>query len=159
MLPKGGDLFWGNNNFAPDDPVDVENHFSFGNMISFTGEWSLFASVNATSADVHSRKDTENDDLWNRNHTALSSLELLYRSTPKEYNAMLRSNYSFGITTSKKKLKDNAHDPTKWSNPLESQLPNGKVFRASVITNCVDASHLCSAKHENILSVWRRSSD
>lgn len=38
---------------------------------------------------------------------------------------MFESNYSVGFETDPKKLKENgAKDHTKWSNPLEVELPN-----------------------------------
>jgi hypothetical protein len=40
----------------------------------------------------------------------------------------VKSNYSYGVTTSKEQLDINENDPTKWANPLESRLPNGIVF-------------------------------
>ncbi|KAI9263288.1 Lecithin:cholesterol acyltransferase-domain-containing protein [Phascolomyces articulosus] len=116
MLPKGGELLWGTNNVAPDDPTFgfQGDHLSYGNMISFT------KSDAATAMD----KGGEDHDERIRNHTAQSSIELLHENSSKEYHDMLRTNYSFGISTDKKQLKLNDMDETKWSNPLESQLPN-----------------------------------
>lgn len=121
MLPMGGEVIWGNNDFAPDDPMDKPDYHSFGNMISFT-DWQ-----------------TQNDDEEPlslsdiiRNHTVSTAMELLHKSTTKEYHEQLRLNYSYGITTSRKQLKKNANDPTKWSNALESQLPNGSDNSSSL---------------------------
>ncbi|KAG0183577.1 hypothetical protein DFQ29_000002 [Apophysomyces sp. BC1021] len=112
MLPKGGDIIWGTSESAPDDE-EKEQHHSFGNMISF---------VNPA---VHSE---EGNTTWDgshltHNYTANSAFQLLHESTPSEYHDQLRLNYSYGVTTSKKQLEKNNDDPTKWSNPLESQLP------------------------------------
>lgn len=37
---------------------------------------------------------------------------------------MLATNFSYGIEKDVKKLEANDNDHTKWSNPLESRLPN-----------------------------------
>ncbi|KAG2223839.1 hypothetical protein INT45_012712 [Circinella minor] len=128
MLPKGGDFIWGTNNIAPDDPIFGFQgaHPSYGNMISFTKSNAETSSSSASSATESSTTTFNEEPLDNRigNHTAKSSIELLHENSSKEYHTMLRSNYSFGISTDKKQLKKNALDETKWSNPLESQLPN-----------------------------------
>ncbi|KAI8148004.1 Lecithin:cholesterol acyltransferase-domain-containing protein [Fennellomyces sp. T-0311] len=113
MLPMGGELVWGTNDVAPDDPIlgFQGQHPSYGNMISFT------------------KTDAQEDDDRIRNHTATSVIDLLHESSSKEYHNMLQSNYSFGISTDKKQLKKNALDHTKWSNTLETQLPNAPSMK------------------------------
>ena len=131
MLPKGGDLVWGTNDVAPDDPIFgfQGDHPSYGNMITFTkSDAEAASSSSATESSTTATLDEEQHDDRIGNHTAKSSIELLHENSPKEYHNMLRSNYSFGISTDKKQLKKNALDETKWSNPLESQLPNGKIY-------------------------------
>ncbi|RCH85922.1 hypothetical protein CU097_008520 [Rhizopus azygosporus] len=116
MLPKGGEAIWGTKDSAPDDDED-EIYQSFGNMISFVPKPEGF---NENSTDIPS---SSRDPLI-RNYTVDESLELLIKSTDVNFGKHLYANYSFGITTSPKQLKLNDHDPTKWSNPLESRLPN-----------------------------------
>ena len=42
---------------------------------------------------------------------------------------MLATNFSYGIEKNEKKLKANDRDHTKWSNPLESRLPNAPSMK------------------------------
>ncbi|ORE14424.1 LACT-domain-containing protein [Rhizopus microsporus] len=115
-LLSGGEAIWGTKDSAPDDDED-EIYQSFGNMISFVPKPEGF---NENSTDIPS---SSRDPLI-RNYTVDESLELLIKSTDVNFGKHLYANYSFGITTSPKQLKLNDHDPTKWSNPLESRLPN-----------------------------------
>jgi phospholipid:diacylglycerol acyltransferase len=42
---------------------------------------------------------------------------------------MLATNFSYGIEKDEKKLKANDRDHTKWTNPLESRLPNAPSMK------------------------------
>jgi len=42
---------------------------------------------------------------------------------------MMRTNYSYGIERNEKTLKANNIDHTKWTNPLEVQLPNAPSMK------------------------------
>jgi len=42
---------------------------------------------------------------------------------------MLATNFSYGIEKDEMKLKANDRDHTKWSNPLESRLPNAPSMK------------------------------
>ena len=42
---------------------------------------------------------------------------------------MLATNFSYGIEKDEKKLRANDRDHTKWSNPLESMLPNAPSMK------------------------------
>ncbi|KAI8391431.1 Lecithin:cholesterol acyltransferase-domain-containing protein [Radiomyces spectabilis] len=127
ILPKGGDLIWGTTEDAPDDENHA-NQYSFGNMLSFT------KPANTPKSDDENRtvRAVENiKDAITRQYTVDSSIDLLLRSSPKEYNDLIRSNYSLGAITSKKELDRVKNDRSKWSNPLESALPiapNMKIF-------------------------------
>ncbi|CAO3643569.1 unnamed protein product [Mucor hiemalis] len=116
MLPKGGDLIWGNRDNAPDDDDNAKSH-SYGNIISFTKK--------KQSTEDESSNTTEkviDEDVVN-NFGVTDALDLLYSTANGEYTEMLASNYSMGFSASKKQLEKNNLDPRKWSNPLESQLP------------------------------------
>jgi phospholipid:diacylglycerol acyltransferase len=116
MLPKGGDQVWGNLTWAPDDSVNRESTgISYGAMVTFAEEIKDLTNSNGSLAE-----DTNSYT----NYTSRSSIDLLYETTSEDFNNQLRLNYSYGITTSKKQLKQNDDDHTTWSNPLESRLPN-----------------------------------
>ncbi|KAG2199795.1 hypothetical protein INT46_003557 [Mucor plumbeus] len=120
MLLKGGETIWGNQTFAPDDEEDSQHH-SFGNIISFTKTNEGESTVQEKDHN-HTTEKMVNKDI-NQNFNADESLDLLHITGTPDFSRMLKSNYSFGITTSKKQLKKNNKDSRKWSNPLESQLP------------------------------------
>lgn len=42
---------------------------------------------------------------------------------------MLAANFSYGIEKDEKKLKGNDRDHAKWTNPLESRLPNAPSMK------------------------------
>ncbi|KAI8637676.1 Lecithin:cholesterol acyltransferase-domain-containing protein [Parasitella parasitica] len=120
MLLKGGETIWGNQTFAPDDEANSQQH-SFGSILSFT-KTSEGEPTAQEKDQNHTAKKMVNKDI-DQNFSANESMELLYSVASPDYSRMLRSNYSFGITTSKKQLEKNNNDSRKWSNPLESQLP------------------------------------
>lgn len=122
MLPKGGDLIWGNRDDAPDDELDTRYH-SYGNIISFTTTNEGVATVAERNKNRTLEKMIDKDQ--HQNFNVEDSMRLLNQNANADFNKMLEGNYSFGFTSSKKQLKKNNLDPTKWTNPLESQLPYG----------------------------------
>lgn len=116
MLPKGGNLIWGNRDKAPDDQ-DNSKHHSYGNIISFTKKKEAAEEDNSNTTEKVVDEDVVN------NFSVNDSLDLLYQTATPEYTQMLESNYSLGISVSKSELERNNLDHRKWSNPLESQLP------------------------------------
>ncbi|KAI8992928.1 LACT-domain-containing protein [Trametes punicea] len=110
MWIKGGDDVWGNVTWAPDD-LENSTH-SHGALITFRqnspateGEHGLF---NMTSSQAGT---------W--------TLE----RTPESFQKMMATNYSFGIERDVEKLKANNLDFTKWTNPLEIQLPHAPSMK------------------------------
>jgi hypothetical protein len=49
--------------------------------------------------------------------------------TREAYQRMLASNWSFGIERDPEQIKLNDDDPTKWTNPLETRLPDAPSMR------------------------------
>ena len=120
MLPKGGEAVWGNKEDAPDDKEN-ERYSSFGNLISFVPRPE---GMHENSTETPSNTD----DPILQNYTIHDSFKLLLANTDTAFENHLNANYSFGVTTDLNQLKANDEDPTKWSNPLESRLPNGKKY-------------------------------
>lgn len=114
MLPKGGDVIWGNLTHAPDDPsntlitnsTDVEiegtKKESVGNFIRYISKKNLSAS---------------------RNFTIATSIDYILDFSPDWFSNRVRSQYSYGIAKTKNELSKNNQDHLKWSNPLEASLP------------------------------------
>lgn len=119
MLPKGGDGIWGNLTWAPDDRHPHTATVSYGNMLAFPPD------VNDDVVDdpKHGGAGVRSQAAIMHNHTARLGIELLHRATPQEYHEMLRTNYSYGISTSKEEIEKNEKVPNKWTNVVESRLP------------------------------------
>jgi len=111
MWMKGGDAVWGNATFAPDDMSD--NARSHGELIVFRE--SIIA--------------TEGHDSRLTNMTASEAGTWILERTPTHFQKMIASNYSFGIERDEEVLKRNNLDHTKWTNPLEIQLPNAPTTK------------------------------
>ncbi|KAG7661385.1 LRO1 [[Candida] subhashii] len=116
MIPKGGDLLWGNLTYAPDDPTNAlhengtlpefetnstSNRETFGTFIQF--KESDGATYNVTMAE---------------------SIDKLLDNSPEWYSKRVRENYSFGVASTKQEIQENNQIQSKWSNPLEAALPN-----------------------------------
>ncbi|KAF9650657.1 phospholipid diacylglycerol acyltransferase [Thelephora ganbajun] len=106
MWVKGGDTIWGNSTHAPDD-VDGADH-SHGELIAFR------AKLNDTTV---------------KNMTADNAGTWILEHTPTTFQKMLATNFSCGIEKDERKLKANDRDHTKWTNPLESRLPDAPSMK------------------------------
>ncbi|KAH8115455.1 Lecithin:cholesterol acyltransferase [Phellopilus nigrolimitatus] len=113
MWIKGGDAVWGNHTHAPDDSGNCTQ--SHGSFLSFRpSELLVLAS------------DT-------KNMTAEESGTWILEHTPTSFQRMMATNFSCGIERDEKKLEMNDDNPTKWSNPLESRLPNAPSMKLHCI--------------------------
>ncbi|CAG8592849.1 4055_t:CDS:10 [Dentiscutata heterogama] len=104
MLPKGGEAIWGNATHAPDDIEGLD--CSYGSMLTLRS-------------------------LIRKKHTCNTGIDFLQQHTGSLYNKMLSNNFSYGIATSEAEILNKTNDHTKWTNPLESQLPyapNMKIY-------------------------------
>lgn len=119
MIPKGSNIIWGNRDQAPDDEPHSKDQ-SYGNIISFTKN----TRQDMTEDKNHTADKTTSNEA-DANYSVEESLELLHQTATGNFTRMLETNYSYGISTSRKQLEKNNLDPRKWSNPLESQLPIG----------------------------------
>ncbi|CUM66081.1 uncharacterized protein PRCAT00003735001 [Priceomyces carsonii] len=119
MIPKGGDLIWGNLTNAPDDPTNT-------------------LEVNDTSVVMDGDKSKSfgtfinlNENGTNRKFTVDESIDYLLDTSPEWFSKRVKEHYSFGVAKTKNELVANNYDHSKWSNPLEVALPNApdmKVF-------------------------------
>ncbi|KAM9911192.1 hypothetical protein OXX69_003753 [Metschnikowia pulcherrima] len=123
MIPKGGELIWGNLTHSPDDPgnelltadvgVTIEgpkNH-TLGKFIRYR---SRDESASSEVGITHTEEDFTLDD----------SIEKLLEISPDWLSNRIKENYSFGVARTDEELRANEKDPSKWSNPLEIALPN-----------------------------------
>ncbi|CAG8436445.1 3837_t:CDS:10 [Diversispora eburnea] len=123
MLPKGGDAIWGNVTNAPDDRDGlIESYGPILNLRSIKDNNSNVVNEINISED--------NESFRSSKHTCVSGVEFLKQNSDEMFNKMLKKSYSFGVVKSQEEFQDSI-DQTKWTNPLESQLPNApdmKIF-------------------------------
>ena len=100
MLPKGGNAVWGNKTWAPDD--ESNQTFSYGTFINFK-------ESNSTQSP--------------RNLTVEESIDYLLEHSDTWYKDQVEKHYSNGIAHTTAEVENNARDPRKWINPLETRLP------------------------------------
>lgn len=100
MLPIGGNPVWGNKTWAPDDRPN--QNVSYGTFINFR-------ESNSTRSP--------------KNLTVEESLDYLLTHSDTWYSDQVAKSYSFGVAHTAAEVEDNARDPRKWINPLETRLP------------------------------------
>ncbi|GAA5983717.1 hypothetical protein JCM5350_000681 [Sporobolomyces pararoseus] len=108
MMLKGGNDVWGDENTAPDDPPNSQ--LTGGRLYYFRPE--KFENTSQV-----------NSDLVYPNLTLNDATSFILEKVPTSYQQMLASNFSFGFERDEQQLIKNNDDHTKWSNPLEVQLP------------------------------------
>ncbi|THH06959.1 hypothetical protein EW145_g3711 [Phellinidium pouzarii] len=125
MWIKGGDAIWGNHTHAPDD---------YGNCTQSHGSFFSFRPTEILGQNANDKQNEEVSLTTDTNNmTAEEAGTWILEHTPVSFQKMMATNYSCGIERDEKKLKLNDDDPTKWSNPLESRLPDApsmKIFCA-----------------------------
>ncbi|GAA6018214.1 hypothetical protein JCM11491_005636 [Sporobolomyces phaffii] len=108
MMLKGGNDVWGDENSAPDDPPN--SNLTGGRLYYFRPE--KFENTSQVNSDTVYPNLTLND-----------ATSFILEKVPPAYQQMLASNFSFGFEKNEEQLIKNNDDHTKWSNPLEVQLP------------------------------------
>ncbi|CAD6576905.1 MAG: hypothetical protein CYPHOPRED_006121 [Cyphobasidiales sp. Tagirdzhanova-0007] len=116
MLLKGGDAIWGKSTFfaesgAPDDADNAT--MSTRHMFLFKDVGSQEANATAASPNL----------------TLDNALVYLKHHTSTDWHDMVSRNFSLGFERSRKQLERNSQDHTKWSNPLEIQLPKAPSMK------------------------------
>ncbi|KAG6333158.1 hypothetical protein ID866_5925 [Astraeus odoratus] len=101
MWVKGGTAVWGNGSWAPDDEAVL-------NVQGDSHNEYLPPFMNMTASDAGT---------W------------ILQRTPASFQKMMATNYSFGIERNEEILRKNDFDHRKWTNPLESRLPNAPTTR------------------------------
>lgn len=120
MLPKGGDVIWGNLTHSPDDPSNTLMTNLTDIEIEGTHKESLGSFIR-----FESKKNKAN----NRNFTIQDSIDYILDFSPDWFANRVRSQYSFGVADSASQLSKNNQDHSKWSNPLEAALPHAPDMR------------------------------
>ncbi|RKP26338.1 Lecithin:cholesterol/phospholipid:diacylglycerol acyltransferase [Syncephalis pseudoplumigaleata] len=124
MLPRGGDLLWGDlDSGAPDDRPD--NPVSYSTMLYFHPEKDRHSlEEEAEQGAYNASLNTPDGPRPFRNMTVEAALELLHATAGHSYNRMIKKYYSYGLAPTAEVLAANARQHQTWSNPLETTLPN-----------------------------------
>ncbi|KDQ11270.1 hypothetical protein BOTBODRAFT_35570 [Botryobasidium botryosum FD-172 SS1] len=122
---KGGNTIWGNLTHAPDDPPDSPH--TFGQFFSFRPAAPAVGDENAEGEQDPQPKQEIRQGLGNL--TVEEAGNWILEHTPETFQRMMASNYSYGFEKDEKILKKNNADHTKWTNPLEMQLPNAPSLK------------------------------
>lgn len=128
MIPKGGDVIWGDLTSSPDDPTHLAN----GTDVTFHGAknetFGPFIRYHATKKNAAAITGVEEE---NKDFTMAQSIDVLLDGSPEWFANRVKDQYSFGIAWSAEELDANNQLHSKWSNPLEVSLPNApdmKIF-------------------------------
>lgn len=122
MWMKGGDRVWGSLEKAPDDPVNCTD--THGRFFSFRQSSETRPDPSNQPSDQDLVAETVQPNLTMKDAGLYTLIH-----TPQTFQKMYHSNYSNGFETNVERLKANANDHRKWSNPLEVQLPNAPSMK------------------------------
>lgn len=109
MLPKGGDLIWGNLTYSPEDK-QLNGNNTYGSFIKFS---------ETNQDDGNTTAKMTKDAL-----TMDDSLNLVMELSPDWLQKRIKDQYSFGYARTSEELQENKKHHSHWSNPLEVPLPN-----------------------------------
>ncbi|KAL5483275.1 LRO1 [Sanghuangporus weigelae] len=132
MWIKGGNAIWGNHTHAPDDPNGPNCTASHGQFLSFRPADLLAEGKGIVKSDSG---NNDEDNLKRMlpaetaNMTAEDAGTWILEHAPISFQKMMESNFSCGIERDEEQLARNDDDPRKWSNPLESRLPNAPSMK------------------------------
>ncbi|KAL5504583.1 LRO1 [Sanghuangporus vaninii] len=131
MWIKGGNAIWGNHTHAPDDPDAPNCTASHGQFLSFRPAELLAEGKRIIKNDGGNDEDNVRRMLpaETANMTAEDAGTWILEHAPISFQKMMESNFSCGIERDEEQLAKNDDDPRKWSNPLESRLPNAPSMK------------------------------
>lgn len=130
MLPKGGDLIWGNLTHSYEDN-QLNGTDTYGNFIRF----SETAPEDANITLRHTK-----DEL-----TMQDALDLVMELSPDWLQTRIKDQYSYGYARSPEELKENKKHHSHWSNPLEVPLPNApdmKIYCIYGVNNPTERAYV-----------------
>lgn len=130
MLPKGGDLIWGNLSYSIEDELN-NNTDSYGIFIRFERTIS---------------------DLYDRNLTVSDAIDLIKTLSPSWSVERIKEQYSYDIAKTLEELQENAKHHSHWTNPLEVPLPNApkmKIYCIYGTDNPTERAYVYKENHAN----------
>lgn len=116
MIPKGGELIWGNLSHAPDDPTNTL--MTENDALNDTS--ALDGPKDESFGNFIRLKSAQGD----RNLTMDQAIDYLLDFSPPWLSNRIKDQYSFGFAKTESEVQKNNHDHSKWTNPLEASLPN-----------------------------------
>lgn len=131
MLPKGGNLVWGDMNFSPEDELH-NNTDTYGNFIRF--------------------EQVESDDVFKKNLTMIDSISLVKDISPEWLKNRIEDQYSFGYSKTEEEMKKNEKNHKYWTNPLEVPLPDApdlKIYCFYGLNNPTERAYVYRQMHND----------
>lgn len=146
MLPKGGDLIWGNITYSPEDQL-LNNTDTFGSFIRFSDRYN---NNNYEKCENKKKEEDENNTMLvqKKNKKTLSmndSLDLVMNLSPEWLQERIKDQYTYGFSKIKEELELNKRHHSHWSNPLEVPLPNApnmKIYCIYGINNPTERAYV-----------------
>lgn len=142
ILPKGGDLIWGNLTYSPEDQF-LDNNNTYGTFIRFSDRYNNnnnndsndYGNGNATTPIKRNKKKLSMKD----------SLDLVMSLSPEWLKERIKDQYTYGYSTVKEELESNKKHHSHWTNPLEVPLPeapNMKIYCIYGINNPTERAYV-----------------
>ncbi|KAL3230568.1 Phospholipid:diacylglycerol acyltransferase [Nakaseomyces bracarensis] len=131
MLPKGGNLIWGDMNSSPEDEL-YNNTDTYGNFIRF--------------------QHIESDDVFKKNLTMIDSIDLIKEISPDWLKERIENQYSFGYSKTEREMKENEKNHKYWTNPLEVPLPHApdlKIYCFYGLNNPTERAYVYRQMHND----------
>lgn len=126
MLPKGGDLIWGNLTYSPEDSQWQNSSDTYGNFIRFSQRIN-----NVTRSD--------------KNLTMVDSLHLIMDRSPVWLQDRIKDQYTYGHALTAEEMLSNKKHHSHWSNPLDVPLPhapNMKIYCIYGVNNPTERGYV-----------------
>lgn len=133
MIPKGGNLIWGNKSFSAEDSLNQKSspNDTYGKFIRF---------------------NSDEDDLLKQNMTMEDSISMLLDLSPQWLQDRISDQYSYGYAKTEKEMIQNEQHHSHWSNPLEVGLPNApnmEIYCIYGINNPTERAYVYKREKDN----------
>jgi phospholipid:diacylglycerol acyltransferase len=124
MLPKGGNVIWGDTEHGAPDDLPGRTVSQFSTMLRFQPKESNTGSLNLSDV-----QKTVEDAVHLGNLTASDTMHLIRTYGGDKFVKLLDQLYSFGLAYTPEEIKALEEHKPAWTNPLESALPNAPSMK------------------------------
>lgn len=128
MLPKGGELIWGNNTSAPENKVfdksyngkNPSDEHNYGNFIMINSRKDNVTTTKNDDSNANVTSDNDGKEFL----TMSDAIKRVIDNSPVWLQERIQDQYSYGVALSKEELWENKKHHSHWTNPLEVPLPD-----------------------------------